>query len=291
MSQAFHTLFETNKMLDDVARHNDNYSSLRSSFSGTSFPPSPTVGQICWRTDKGLSTASGTTGKLYKFCGDTSIGDVGWVTDVETSEVTSEVINSRGSKGSLDQRLDISLNEDGTLRATAAAYSSEWILASVTFSYVDASTFTTTGNTSDIFTPTRRVKVNLDTSYSVTEVVSSTYTSGTDTTSVTIKDAVLDGTLVSVEHAIIAPFDYNGAMSYYTRDEVEAKVSTLQDNIDTNTTNIATNTNDIASNVTSIRLKADKAQDINTSTIYTDSVTGTQYKLYIANSQLLIEEL
>jgi len=379
MSQTFHTLYETNKMLDDVARHNDNYASLRSSFSGTSFPTSPTVGQTCWRTDRGLPTASGYTGKLYKFCGDLTVGDNGWVTDVDTSEVTSEVINSRGSKGSLDQRLDISLNEDGTLKATADAYSSEWVKAAVTFTYVSSTSFKTSGNTSDIFVATRRVKVNLSTSYAFSEVVSSIYESGTDTTTVTIADTIVDSSLVDVGHSIISPYANNGSLSYYTRDEIDGqrpsvvlRVKALEDlvkgdlvqvtsysdvpevnkytsnviigvaagaitngnygnivtrglatGIDLSSFNVGdTMYSDGVGGFTNIKpnaayqvigyvlnnvvdgsmlvvpsdinydyLSADKAQEINTTTTYKDSVTGKLYKLYIENTKLLIEEL
>jgi len=220
MSQTFHTLFETNRMLDDVARHNDNYAALKSSFSGTSFPPSPTTGQTCWRIDKGTQTATGFTGKLYKFSGDTSLGLAGWVTDEETSSVTKEVINSRGSKLTLDQRLDISLNEDGTLKATASQYSSEWSLSAVTFTYIDSKTFKTSGNTTDIFLPTRKVKVNVTGSYSLSEVVSSSYNSTADTTTVNVKDAIVTTSLVSVNHGIISP---NGSLSYYTKEVLDER--------------------------------------------------------------------
>jgi len=220
MSQAFHVLTTTNTVYDDVARHNDNYAALKSSFSGTSFPASPMVGQECWRTDRGTTTANGTTGKKYTYTGDTSLGDGGWVDSEATGFVQDEVVRARGTKLTLDERLDVSLNEDGTLRPLANM-GSEWVLPDVTFTKVTSTSFTTSGNTSDIYLAERRVKVNSD-SVGFTEVVSSSYDGAT--TTVVLKDAIIGNSLVSVEHSIISPFkdSSGGALSYYSQDYINS---------------------------------------------------------------------
>jgi len=87
-------------------------------------------------------------------------------------------------------------------------------LPSLTFTYVNTTTFTVDGSQVDIYTATRRLKINLTASVAYSEVVSSTYNSGPDTTSVVIYDAVLDATLVSVEHSLYLPTRAQGAMSH-----------------------------------------------------------------------------
>lgn len=217
MAQSFIDDFTTS---DTFGAHPDrldtNFSALRSSFSGTSFPsaPTPVNGQLCWRTDRGLDVAGGgKTGRLYRYTGNTAVGENGWVVEEETSPLAAEISNARGTKLTLDQRLDVALNEDGTLKAGGSQYSSQWITPALTFTYLSTTTFKTNGNTTDIYLQYRRLKVNLNASNFFTEVVSSVYDGGQDETTITILDATLDNTLVSVEHAIISPISGNGAVS------------------------------------------------------------------------------
>jgi len=175
---------------------NNLVEALRSSFSGESFPNNPVAGQLCWRTDRK---------KWYIYVNDTSIGENGWVEiAIASAGLGAEIINARGSKSSLDERLDVSLNEDGTLKANVAAYQSEWIKPSLTFTYVDSTSFKVEGNQTDIYAPYRRLKINHSTSATgYTHVVSATYDDTNDETTVTVADAVIQSDLVSVEHSII----------------------------------------------------------------------------------------
>lgn len=226
MGQNINILVTSNKIKEDVARHNENIATLRSQFSGTSFPSSPLTGQPCLRTDRGLDDGlGGKLGILYRFSGNIALGEDGWLNPDEVSAYTAEIETARGSKDTLDQRLDISMNEDGTLKSGVAAYQSEWILPTLTFTYLSATTFKTDGNTEDIYLATRRLKVNLGASVFKTEVVSAVYSGGPDETTVTIADASLDGTLVSVEHAIISPFADGGALSYYTQNAINTALA------------------------------------------------------------------
>ena len=183
---------------------------LRSAFSGNSFPLNPVAGQLCFRTDR---TDSRNIPKLYIYTNVVTIGENGWVEIGEATQIGMEVIASRGTKPSLDQRLDVALNEDGTLKSTVQAYQSQWILPSLTFTYVDATTFKVNGNQTDIYTETRRLKINLNASIQYSEVVSSSYNSQQNETTVIIADAVLDNTLVNIEHSIISPISANGAIT------------------------------------------------------------------------------
>ncbi|MEW6118436.1 MAG: hypothetical protein AB1553_16310, partial [Nitrospirota bacterium] len=81
-----------------------------------------------------------------------------------------------------------------------------------TFTYVSTTSFTVTGDQTDIYKQYRRVKGNLSGSTVYSEVVSSSYDGGNLTT-VTILDAVLNNTLVSVEHSIALPAKNNGAIT------------------------------------------------------------------------------
>ncbi|HOA84269.1 MAG TPA: hypothetical protein PKN66_09970, partial [Thermodesulfovibrio thiophilus] len=132
---------------------------------------------------------------------------------IELTGLGAEIINARGTKPTLDQRLDVSMNEDGTLKSNVSAYQSQWILPSLTFTYVNATTFQVNGDQRDIYTATRRLKINLTSSVAYSEVVSSSYNSGQNKTTVTIADAVLTSNLVSIEHSIISPIDANGAVT------------------------------------------------------------------------------
>lgn len=179
----------------------NHFETLRSGFSGTGFPTSPTpvAGQRCFRTDLGLT---------YEYNG-SAWKEVG----LEGVSFLAEIANSRGTKSTMDQRLDMALNEDGTLKASTSLNPSQWHTPSLTFVYVNTTTFTASGNQTDIYKATRRLKINLTASVAYSEVVSATYNSGPDTTSVVIYDAVLDNTLVSVEHSLYLPIRDQGAMS------------------------------------------------------------------------------
>jgi len=212
MAQDFHILSTSNIIREDVARHNTNYATLRSQFSGTTFPSNPSTGQPCLRTDLGQTVlGGGTTGRWYIYSGNPNAGLSGWVNSQDMGEIEAELINARGSKLSLDQRLDIALNEDGTLRDNVAGVINQYQQLTATYVYVNTTTFKTDGNTTDIFLEDRRLKVNLDSSYFYTKVVSSTYDGGGDETTVVITDASLDNTLLSVFYHLITPeaFDEN----------------------------------------------------------------------------------
>jgi len=212
MAQDFNILSTSNIIREDVARHNTNYATLRSQFSGTTFPSNPSTGQPCFRTDLGQTVlGGGTTGRWYIYSGNPNAGLIGWVNPQDMGEIEAELVNARGSKLSLDQRLDIALNEDGTLRDNVAGVINQYQQLTATYVYVNTTTFKTDGNTTDIFLEDRRLKVNLDSSYFYTKVVSSSYDGGGDETTVIIADASLDNTLLSVFYHLITPeaFDEN----------------------------------------------------------------------------------
>ena len=199
MSQTYETLVSGTTTFGQLyGKINNLAEALRSCFCGNSFPttPSPTIGQLCFRTD---------LNKLYVFTSS------GWKeVAIELTGLGAEIINARGTKPTLDQRLDVAMNEDGTLKASTSLNPSQWVsLTGYTFEYVTPTTFTVNGSHTDIYVEKRRLKINLLDSMAYTEVVSSSYDSNQDKTTVQTLDAVLEDTIVSVEHLIISPDNFN----------------------------------------------------------------------------------
>lgn len=177
---------------------------LRSRFSGTAFPASPVAGQPCYRTDR--LTVNGYP-KCYTYTNNPALGESGWVEDVLGTTLGEEIVNARGTKPSVAQRLDVALNEDGTLKASTTLNPSQWFLPSLTFTYISTTSFRVNGDQTDIYKAARRLKINLSASTVYSEVVSASYSS--PNTTVQVLDAVLSATLVSVEHSLHLP-DWDG---------------------------------------------------------------------------------
>jgi len=183
-----------------------NFQALQSAHSGTSWPASPVGGQLCWRTDYSPR-------KLFIY------NDLGSTWDemvLATAGLGLELVNARGALASLDQRLDVSTNEDGTLKAATSLNPSQWYVMPNTSTVLNTTTFKLTGaDGTAVYHPTRRLKINRSSGgVAFTEVVSSSY-SAPDTT-VVVRDTVISN-LVSVEHSIVAPRKASGgdgAVSY-----------------------------------------------------------------------------
>lgn len=139
----------------------------------------------------------------------------------------AEVVNARGTKSTLDQRLDVALNEDGTLKAATTLNPSQWYKPSLTFTYVSTTSFKVNGDQTDIYKSIRRLKINLTASVVYSEVISASFASGPNETTIIILDAVLNNTLVDVEHSLFLPRKDNGAISVkmITNDGGEIAVS------------------------------------------------------------------
>ncbi len=99
MSQSIWAYTGTNTTFGELAaKLNLNVETLRTAFSGTAFPADPEIGQPCWRTDRGTLLGAVKSGKLYRYMGDISKSENGWITEEEASDLASELVNSRGSK-------------------------------------------------------------------------------------------------------------------------------------------------------------------------------------------------
>ena len=199
MGQTFETLVSGTTTFGQLyAKINNLVEALRSNFSGAAFPtsPSPVEGQPCYRTDED---------KFYIY------RNAAWEEVPLAGTLWQEIINARGTKPSIDQRLDVAMNEDGTLKAATSLNPSQWYKPSLTFTYISTTSFKVNGDQTDIYKPTRRLKINLTCSTVYSEVVSASY-SAPDTT-VQIYDAVLTSALIDVEHSLFLPTKDNGALS------------------------------------------------------------------------------
>lgn len=103
----------------------------------------------------------------------------GWV----KFQVKQEVAN--GSRGSINERLNVSLNADGTLKYTVAAALDEWIvhLNAGVMARVDNSTITMVGDWRAMYSVNRRVKLVVQGLELVGDVASVGYAAGVTTIS------------------------------------------------------------------------------------------------------------
>jgi len=193
MSQVFDPLkpisgtTKLSQLYQIIRDHND---ANRSNFSGAAAPANPVVGQL-WE-DTGND-------KLFLYTAS------GWSEiTVANSGLGLEIINARGSLASLDQRFDVSQNEDGTLKASTSLNPSQWYTNTVASGIASSTSFISYGsNMTTTYHPLRRLKINRSGGTFFTEVVSSSYGGGN--TTVVVRDAVIIATLISVEHSIVAP--------------------------------------------------------------------------------------
>lgn len=165
---------------------NANQEALRTFFSGTSFPANPVQWQPCLRTD---------TSRFYIYDG--SIWQDFTAYLPAYLAIASEIQTARGAAASLDARLDVALNEDGTLKAGAPA-GSWWMAEGGTVARADASTFTVTGDRTAIYRKNRAVFLDQTTDAYGYVAADSTY--GTGVTTVTVRGCTVDTGLSAVQY-------------------------------------------------------------------------------------------
>ena len=178
----------TNILQDNIDQIN-NDEALRSLFSGTSFPtsPAPVIGQPCYRTDEKL---------LYIYTAD------GWVEASQIGSIPNEVKVARGIQNSLNSRLSVSLNEDGSLKNPTTANVSEWKETGLAVTRVDGTSFEVDTDQTAIFTKYRKLKVNTESSYVIMHITDSIYDSINDKTIVYVSE-FLPATLASVDYGLV----------------------------------------------------------------------------------------
>lgn len=102
--------------------------------------------------------------------------------------------------GEYNHIIDI-LNEQGTWTQNI----SEWALCQVTPIFVSNTQFTVSGDLTDVFLQTRRIRANLNGTYAYSEVSSASYDAPTNKTTVTLKDAILTASLTQIYYGLVSP--------------------------------------------------------------------------------------
>lgn len=170
---------------------NASLETLRTQFSGTAFPGNPTAGQACFRTD--LSPA-----RLYVYDGNSWADFSSFSPSVVALQ--NEVALSRGTAASLQARLGISINPDGTLKGNAPV-GNWWAVETETVERVNDTSFSVVGDKTAIYTDKRALLItqgNLSL-YGYT-LGNSTYDSGTNKTTVQVAEVTISVSLSQVEY-------------------------------------------------------------------------------------------
>lgn len=183
---------ETGLVREYVANLQTNTDTLRSNFSGSTFPATPVAGQHCYRIDMDIE---------YVYDGQD------WKEVPAASSLSAEMKNARGSMPSLWDRLNVAINPDGTLKNPIAAEIDEWKDTAIAPTYVSDNQFSVEGDLTPIFTKGRSVKIfSMDgktgviSTSGVTTVISSTASNGI--TIVTVANSIITSDLYDVKYGL-----------------------------------------------------------------------------------------
>ena len=91
--------------------------------------------------------------------------------------------------------------------------SSQWIQETANITYASATQFTVSGNVTSNYPQYRRIRANLNGTYVYSEVVSSAYNGGSNSTVVTILDSVLASSLTNIAYGTVSPLSANGSIT------------------------------------------------------------------------------
>jgi hypothetical protein len=166
---------------------NNNIDAIRSQWSGTSAPGSPAIGQPFYNITN--NTVTIWNGSTWQDLAEASI---------TVLTLMNEIVTARGVTDSLNDRLSVSINDDGTLKGDAPV-GTWWMTEPDAVSYSDSSTFTVSGNKTALYVPDRAVHL-YQTSDAFGYIASSTYDGSSDVTTVTLTQPVIDSGLIGVEY-------------------------------------------------------------------------------------------
>jgi hypothetical protein len=181
-------------ILEDNIHSRQNEESLRSNFDGDTAPSNPSVGQTWHKTSNNIEYTYTGTGSFYG----------GWEESGNLSTTGKDVIAAKGTKASLKERLDVALNDNGTLKVPAEYNYSEWVNANSVVTYVSSSQLKVNNDMTDVYKGGRNVKLTLnDASVVYLQSASSTYDSASDTTTITFATSGVTDTISKIEYSIL----------------------------------------------------------------------------------------
>lgn len=178
----------TTNVFGDNQSQRTNENTLRSSFSGATQPSDPVVGQVWYDT---------ANSKQMQYNG------TSWVSIDTNGTTQKDVTNAKGNLTSLTDYLRVAHNDDGTLKTSPATAIDEFKDNALAITYVSTSSFTVPTDLTSIFTTNRKVKVYLDGSTVISYVVSSSYSSGDNKTTVVLGGDVLNSSVTAVKYSVI----------------------------------------------------------------------------------------
>lgn len=176
--------------------------------------------------------------------------------DAAIAANTQLLSDAAGTQATLDARISVSLNDDGTPKTiiSASTYSTE----TNPIVRIDGDTFTVTGNLAGVYVPNRTVRIN-DTV--VNHVLNSSYSSGTGLTTVNLYLTNIPASLSKVEYSFnpneLPLYNHSDLMNIAAIDPTDTdtvRIKHLSNNdAKTWTDGIATNVSNIASNLAAIQ--------------------------------------
>ena len=194
MSQEFNSAIPTSitNIFEDNKASRVNENTLRSNFSGSTPPENPVFGQ------KWVDSASKVE---YIFTGVGTYSG-GWEEVGARNSAAKDVLASKGSLDSLEDRLNVSLKPDGTLKVPAEYNASEWVEAHVLPTFITAEQFSIADDYTSIYAVNRFLKFTTPSKVYYAYITAVSYSSGTDLTTVTLDSAVLTNDVTKMEYSL-----------------------------------------------------------------------------------------
>jgi hypothetical protein len=152
---------------------NNNFETVRTNNSGTAEPSSPSLGWMFFNTEED---------SMYVYTSD-GWSDLSTVSD-NVTDALADIDTAKGTLSTLAARLNVALNEDGTLRSDAP--SAGWWEIIGTPTYISASQVSVEGEYDDIFNVDRAVQLIIDDVTYTDYVSASSYDSENDLTTITL---------------------------------------------------------------------------------------------------------
>lgn len=187
---------EFQRLLSGVTRFDQLYGILNawfdvlaSSFSGAHFPANPTTGQFCYRTDM-------TPPRLFQYNGQ-AWGDPG-ANMPAVAAAAAELAAARGVAASLEARLDVALNDDGTLKIPLPA-AGWWTPEADAVARMSDDQFSVRGDKRHIYQKRRAVRLEQDADASA-YVTATAWQAAENVTVVSLSAPVVDTGLSGVAY-------------------------------------------------------------------------------------------